>query len=101
MARATLSIVMPSFNQARFLKEAIGSVLSQRDRVKEFFVLDAGSTDGSREIIEKHGARADCPQTTTAHGHGSNLVAAEHADVSEAYILHIIITNAADTSTVT
>jgi GT2 family glycosyltransferase len=59
MARATISIVMPSFNQARFLEEAIGSVLSQRDRVKEFFVLDAGSTDGSREIIEKHADQID------------------------------------------
>jgi len=59
MARATLSIVMPSFNQARFLEEAIGSVLSQRDRVKEFFVLDAGSTDGSREIIEKYSDQID------------------------------------------
>ncbi|MHA7812167.1 MAG: glycosyltransferase family 2 protein [Phycisphaerales bacterium] len=59
MARATLSIVMPSFNQARFLEEAIGSVLSQRDRVKEFFVLDAGSTDGSREIIEKYSEQID------------------------------------------
>lgn len=59
MTRATLSIVMPSFNQARFLEEAIGSVLSQRDRVKEFFVLDAGSTDGSREIIEKYSDQID------------------------------------------
>lgn len=59
MARATLSIVMPSFNQARFLEEAIGSVLSQRDHVKEFFVLDGGSTDGSREIIEKYNDQID------------------------------------------
>lgn len=56
---ATLSIVMPSFNQARFLEEAIGSVLSQRGLVKEFFVLDGGSTDGSVEIIERHGAEID------------------------------------------
>ncbi len=59
MARATLSIVMPSYNQARFLEEAIVSVLSQRERVKEFFVLDAGSSDGSREIIEKYSDRID------------------------------------------
>lgn len=55
----TLSIVMPSYNQARFLAEAIGSVLSQRARVKEFFVLDGGSTDGSREIIERHASGID------------------------------------------
>lgn len=50
---------MPSFNQARFLEEAIGSVLSQRDRVKEFFVLDGGSTDGSCAIIERYADRID------------------------------------------
>lgn len=59
MAQATLSIVMPSFNQARYLEEAIGSVLSQRDRVKEFFVLDGGSTDGSLDIIEKYSDQID------------------------------------------
>lgn len=59
MAQATLSIVMPSYNQARFLEEAIGSVLMQRERVKEFFVLDAGSTDGSRAIIEKYSDQID------------------------------------------
>lgn len=59
MAQATLSIVMPSYNQARFLEEAIGSVLSQRERVKEFFVLDGGSTDDSRNIIEKYSDRID------------------------------------------
>lgn len=51
---ASLAIVMPSYNQAPFLDEAIRSVLSQRARVKEFFVLDGGSTDGSRDIIERH-----------------------------------------------
>jgi glycosyltransferase involved in cell wall biosynthesis len=34
-------------------------VLSQRGRVKEFFVLDGGSTDGSVEIIERHAADID------------------------------------------
>jgi len=55
----TLSIVMPSYNQARFLDEAIRSVLSQRAVVKEFFVLDGGSTDGSREIIESYAKDLD------------------------------------------
>jgi len=59
MARPAVSIVMPSFNQARFLDEAITSILSQRDQIHEFFVLDGGSTDGSREIIERHAHAID------------------------------------------
>lgn len=65
---------MPSFNQARFLEEAIGSVLSQRDRVKEFFVLDGGSTDGSREIIEKYADQIDWWRSG-ADGGQSNAIA--------------------------
>ncbi len=50
---------MPSFNQAQFLEEAITSILDQRDQIHEFIVLDAGSTDGSVEIIEKYASEID------------------------------------------
>lgn len=52
-ARA-LSIVMPSYNQGRFLERAILSVLEQNDPNLKFAVLDGGSTDGSVEIIKKY-----------------------------------------------
>ena len=59
MPKPTVSIVMPSFNQAQFLEEAITSILDQRDQIHEFIVLDAGSTDGSVEIIEKYASEID------------------------------------------
>lgn len=59
MPKPTVSIVMPSFNQAQFLEEAIKSILDQRDQVHEFIVLDGGSTDGSVEIIEKYASEID------------------------------------------
>ncbi len=49
-----LTIVTPSSNQGAFLEETLCSVISQRDLVHEFFVLDAGSTDGSVQIIKKY-----------------------------------------------
>lgn len=49
-----ISLVMPSFNQADFLEEAILSVLQQDYPRLEFIVIDGGSTDGSRAIIERH-----------------------------------------------
>ena len=55
----TISIVTPSFNQARFLDETLRSVLAQRDHIHEFFVIDGGSTDGSVDIIRKYESQID------------------------------------------
>lgn len=49
-----ISVVTPSFNQAKFLEETLRSVISQREHVHEYFVLDGGSMDGSAEIIQKY-----------------------------------------------
>jgi glycosyltransferase involved in cell wall biosynthesis len=50
------SIIVPSFNQGRFLKECIDSILSQKtDNDLEVFVYDAGSQDESVEILESYG----------------------------------------------
>jgi glycosyltransferase involved in cell wall biosynthesis len=49
-----VSIVTISFNQARFLEEALRSVIEQNYGDIEYIVVDPGSTDGSREIIERH-----------------------------------------------
>ncbi len=42
---------MSVFNGARYLREAVESILGQRFRDYEFIIIDDGSTDASREII--------------------------------------------------
>ncbi len=49
-----VTIVMPSYNQARYLDKAIQSVLDQDYPNIEFFVVDGGSKDNSAEIIKKY-----------------------------------------------
>lgn len=55
-SRPLVSIVMPSFNQARFIEAALESVLQQSWQHVELIVQDGGSTDGTLEILAAHGA---------------------------------------------
>jgi len=49
-----VSIVTISFNQVEFLERTLLSVLTQTGVDLEYIVCDPGSTDGSRDIIEKY-----------------------------------------------
>ena len=52
-----ISLVTISFNQAKFLRQCMDSILSQTDCDFEYIVVDPGSTDGSRALIESYGVK--------------------------------------------
>lgn len=45
---------MPSFNHARFIERSLNSVLNQEYEGTELIVMDGGSSDGTRDILEKY-----------------------------------------------
>lgn len=53
----TISLVTPSLNQGRFLRETIESVLSQDCPRLEYFVQDGGSTDGTLDLLAEYAGR--------------------------------------------
>lgn len=47
-----ISVIMPVYNAALYLRQAIDSILSQHFQDFELLIFNDGSTDGSKEIIQ-------------------------------------------------
>ena len=57
MQKGLVTVVVPNYNYAHFVREAIDSVLAQTYPHLEIIVVDDGSSDGSREVLENYGER--------------------------------------------
>jgi glycosyltransferase involved in cell wall biosynthesis len=53
----TVSIVVPAYNHARYLPEALDSLLAQDHPDLEVIVLDDGSTDATPQVLERFTGR--------------------------------------------
>jgi len=67
-----VSVIIANYNYGRFLAEAIESVLGQTYRNFELIVVDDGSIDNSREVIESYGDRLIAIFQENA-GHGAAM----------------------------
>lgn len=52
-SQAKISIIIPFYNGANFLHEAITSVLNQKNQNLEIILVDDGSTDSSLDVIRE------------------------------------------------
>ena len=52
-----VTVVTPSYNQGRFIRETIESVLTQNYPRVEYLVLDGGSTDSTISVLQEYSGR--------------------------------------------
>lgn len=54
-----VSVILPSLNVAKYVRECIESVINQTLREIEIICVDAGSDDGTREILQEYAQKDD------------------------------------------
>lgn len=52
-----VSVIMPSLNVASYIRECVESVINQTLKELEILCVDAGSTDGTLEVLEEYAAK--------------------------------------------
>ena len=57
MLTPLVTIVTPSYNQGRFIRATIESVLSQDHPAIEYIIMDGGSTDNTAAVVKDYSGR--------------------------------------------
>lgn len=74
-----VSVIIPTYNRCERLKQAIRSVLAQSGAIFELMIVDDGSTDDTRSMIEK-----EFPQVTYSYQKNQGPSAARNAGIKKA-----------------
>ena len=80
---APISVIIPTFNCAQFLAQAVDSVLAQTTPPQEVIVVDDGSTDETATLIEKYKDKLNYVRQhnagpSSARNHGIQLAKCEY-----------------------
>lgn len=83
MATPTITVLLPVYNALPYLKEAIPSILTQTCSDFELLIIDDGSTDGSKEVIQSF-ASQDGRIRTLFHPKNMGLITTLNQGLEEA-----------------
>ena len=78
-----ISIITPSYQQAPYLEDTLQSVLNQGYTALEYIVMDGGSTDGSKEIIERYQNQLSYWVSERDHGQADGINKGLHRATGE------------------
>lgn len=53
MKKACVDVVIPSYNSQKYISDAINSVIEQEKYVNRILVIDDGSVDGTKEVVNR------------------------------------------------
>lgn len=90
VADLLVSVIIPCYNQGRFLAQAIGSVQSQTYRDIEVIVVDDGSNDNTREVAQSF------QRVRYLRQHNAGLSAARNAGIRESRGQFLVFLDADD-----
>src|ERR1035437_8563776 len=86
----TIAVIIPTFNHARFLADAISSVLAQTHPADEIIVVDDGSTDDPAVVV------AEFPGVRLIRQENRGLSAARNTGLRSCGTSHVVFLDADD-----
>src|SRR5437773_1403121 len=98
MDTTRVSVILPVHNREATIERAIRSVLAQSYRSFELIVIDDGSTDGTRRVLDRFGSEIFVIEQAHAGAYVARNEGARHArgellafaDSDDAWLPHLL-----------
>ena len=91
--KGKVSVIIPSYNCRKYIRESIESILNQTFKNYEIIVIDDGSVDNTKEVLEPYIARGDVQYYYQENG---GISKARNYGISKASGEYILILDADD-----